>query len=187
MIFPKVIAALWDASKNIDLVNVPYVSVVFLLNCDLISLQGYTKQLKRWKKKVFVDLDFVQGLTGEEYSVRYVSLCGVDGIITIKPRVIEIARKLGITTVLRSFILDSNSISRLDETLRTLRPDYLEVLPGCTFPKVSKALAERSDHDRPKLIGAGLIETTEEASSILKMGAVAVSSSQTTLWRMNHA
>ncbi len=186
MKLPKIVAAVWEPSSSLDQLNVSHVTVAFLLNCDLISLQGYIKQLKRWKKKVFVDLDLVQGLSGEEYSVRYVSLCGIDGIITIKPRVVDIARKLGVTTVMRSFLLDSTSISRLEDTLKNTRPDFLEILPGCAFCKGVRVIDRITNGFRPKLIGAGLIDTKEEALAILNMGAVAISTSNPELWRINH-
>jgi len=179
----KIIAALWNPKKEIiELTHYPG-DTVFLLRSDIVSLPGYIKKIKRKNLKVFVDIDFCEGLSSGEYAFRYLTLNGVDGVITVKPKIIEVARNFGVPSVLRSFALDSNSMRRLSDMLDSINPTFLEILPGAVFPKVKNYLVQKG-YDKLKMIAAGLVKETEEAETIFKNGATAISTSERKLWKL---
>lgn len=179
----KIIAAVWDPAQ-IDILESYSGNTVFLLHSDIVGLGGHLKRIKRLQKRIFLDIDFVEGLGSDEYAFRYVLLNGVDGIITVKSKFIEIAKKFAVPAVLRTFALDSSAVGRILETVNNCSPEYLEILPGSSFLKVRKLLNETDIKKMPKLIAAGLIEKKKEAENLLNEGAYAISTSSTELWEL---
>ncbi|HPE67741.1 MAG TPA: glycerol-3-phosphate responsive antiterminator [Thermotogota bacterium] len=182
MSFHPVIAAIWDPRAIAPSLEQSVCSHVFLLRSDIVGLQGQLKQIRRAGKKVFVDVDFVDGLGSDEYALRYVHLSGADGIITVRSRMVEFAKKVAFPVVLRSFALDSSALERMAETIRGCSPDFLEILPGLALGKARQFLLER-ELLLPPLIAAGLVDTREEMDTLLSQGAIAVSTSCQDLWK----
>lgn len=178
----KIIAAVWDFRRDQDCLATYGGNTVFILKTDLISLQGNLKHLRKIGKKAFVDIDFVDGLSNDEYALRYVSLCGVDGIITVKPKMIELCKKYAIPNVLRSFVIDSNALKKTADTIKNVRPDFLEILPGSSFFKARDHLKANFGDDMPPLIAAGLVESKSDLFKLFDGGAIAVSTSEKELW-----
>jgi len=181
-VFSNIIAAIWNPKEEIDKLDLYTGNTVFLLSSDLVNLGNHVKKIKKQGYKVFLDIDFCEGLGNGEYSFRYSTLQGVDGIITVKPKMIEIANGYGVPNVLRSFALDSNSLLRIHEMISNINPMFLEILPGSAFPKVYNYL-NTNGLKTDNMIAAGLIETKKEANDLFKCGAKAISTSKTKLWQ----
>lgn len=177
----RIVAAIWNPREEIDKLDSYTGNTVFLLSSDLVNLSNHIKKIKRKGFRVFLDIDFCEGLGNGEYAFRYSTLQGVDGIITVKPKMIEIANSYGVPNVLRSFALDSNSLLRITEMLTNINPMFLEILPGSAFPKVYDYL-KANGLKNEDMIAAGLIETREETEALFKCGAKAISTSKTQLW-----
>ncbi|HPE42189.1 MAG TPA: glycerol-3-phosphate responsive antiterminator, partial [Thermotogota bacterium] len=79
--FPPLIAAVWDSKTDFERIRRYKGDTVFILKTDLISVQGQIKAYKKMSFRVFVDIDFVDGLSGDEYGFRFLKLQGLDGII----------------------------------------------------------------------------------------------------------
>lgn len=177
----NIIAAIWNPKEEISHLDTYNGNTVFLLSSDLVNLGNQVRKIKQKGFKVFLDIDFCDGLGNGEYSFRYSTLQGVDGIITVKPKMIEIANSYGVPNVLRSFALDSNSLLRINEMITNINPMFLEILPGSAFPKVYDYL-KTNGLKTDNIIAAGLIETKKEADELFEYGAKAISTSKTLLW-----
>jgi len=59
-------------------------------------------------------------------------------------------------------------------------PDAVEVLPGVILPSIAQELAKHGT--LPPLIAGGLIRSMAQVESVLGAGAVAVSTSEISLW-----
>jgi len=177
----NIIAALWNPKEELAHLDNYKGNTVFLLSSDLVNLGNHIKKIKKLGFKVFLDIDFCDGLGNGEYAFRYSTLQGVDGIITVKPKMIEIANSYGVPNVLRSFALDSNSLLRINEMITNINPMFLEILPGSAFPKVFDYLNTKG-LKTDNMIAAGLIESKKEADDLFKCGAKAISTSKTQLW-----
>jgi len=181
-----VIAAVWDFRRDREQLEKYTGNTVFILKTDLISLQGNIKFLRKLGKKAFLDIDFVEGLSNDEYALRYATLNGVDGIITVKPKMIELCKKYAVPNVLRSFALDSNALLKLSDTLNFLKPDYLEILPGSSFFKTREFISKTHGNNLPPLIAAGLVESEPELQTLINGGAISVSTSKKDLWEIDY-
>lgn len=132
------------------------------------------------QKQMFVHLDLISGLAGDEHSVEFLARYAKPyGIISTKSSVLLKARQKGLAATQRAFILDSNALSRSVKLAQKANPDFIEVLPGIA-PKIISMV--RRETGKPVFAG-GLIETKEEVSLALEAGASAVTTSNIDLWK----
>lgn len=108
------------------------------------------------------------------------SIQGQDGIISTKPSMIRRAKELGLYTVMRFFVLDSLSFENIEKQLVSVKPDFIEVLPG-VMPKIIRKVCKRV---RTQVIAGGLISDKEDVMAALDAGAIAVSSTNQKVWLM---
>lgn len=152
-------------------------SVVFLLGCNLISVGEKIKKAKTADKKIFVHIDLADGIGKDKAGVEYLSRCGADGIISTRANLIRNAKDLGMLTVQRFFVYDSQGVNSIENMLYNSSPDVVEIMPG-----VIGKIIERFSFLGVPLIAGGLIETKGEVTAALNMGAYAVSTGKKELW-----
>ena len=90
------------------------------------------------------------------------------------------AKELGLYTVMRFFVLDSLSFENIEKQLVSVKPDFIEVLPG-VMPKIIRKVCKRV---RTQVIAGGLISDKEDVMAALDAGAIAVSSTNQKVWLM---
>ncbi len=150
-----------------------------LMNFQLAQLPGLIKKLKEHDKTVLVHLELIKGLKSDEFGAIFlIQSLHVDGIITIKPRVIELCRKRGVLGVFRVFLKDSHSLKQTLDLIHKVQPDVLEVLPATTAPVIDKIKAVTP----AKILMGGLIDTKETMDACLKLGITAITTSTVSLW-----
>lgn len=154
---------------------------VFLLYGDLMSLKNAVKYLQDHGKRVFVHLDLIKGLGKDESAVEYLKTqILADGMITTKGNLITVAKKVGLVPIQRIFLLDSQSLTTGIAQIKSHRPDYIEVLPGLIPDLIQQIVQETGI----SVITGGLIKTVQQAMEALKKGAMAVSTSEESLWNL---
>lgn len=156
------------------------VLAVFLLNANLTKLKQYAKKCKEHDKKLFLHLDLMKGMSSDKEAIKYLAendLC--DGIITTHKNLIEFAKNEGLYTVQRIFVLDSGTIKNGIRSLKKVRPDAVEILPGLMTPHFLDQLTVEIDIP---FIAGGLIRTREEVNNLFQKGVFAVSTSEDDLW-----
>lgn len=174
----KVIAAV----KNDDELKLALdsnVEIIFHLTPNIIKLKKHVNMAHSSGKKIFIHIDFAEGIAKDLYGMKMVKVLGVDGIISTKANIIKFAKEEGLSTVQRFFIIDSRSIESTIESIKQSRTDMIEVMPGI-IPKVISKLKERIIIP---IIAGGLIETNEEANAAFDAGATAISTGSKILWK----
>ena len=82
-------------------------------------------------RDAMVHIDLINGLSGKAIAVDFIQkFTRADGIITTKPALIKRARELELSTTLRFFVIDSMAYSSIEKQLRSVKPDYIEILPA---------------------------------------------------------
>ena len=155
------------------------VDIVFHLMPNIITLKKNADAAHAKGKKMFIHIDFAEGVGKDRYGVLYAKAAGVDGIISTRVNIIKLAREAGVFTVQRFFIVDSRSVDTTVESLKSSKADMIEIMPG-VLPKVIENLRNRVN---VPIIAGGLIETSEEIRSALEVGAAAVSTGCSKLWQ----
>ena len=172
--FP-IIAAIRD-NRWRQALNSP-AEILFYLEANILTVRDRIRQAHEAEKIVFVHLDLAEGIGKDRSGIRYLAQLGVDGIISTKAQLIRAAKDMGLVTVQRFFLLDSKGMESIDETLRSVTPHLVELMPGL----IGKAIQRFSVGEIPVIAG-GLIETKQEVTDALRAGAAAVSTGADTLW-----
>lgn len=153
------------------------VDIIFCLEPHLLTIRERSAQAHAAGKLIFVHLAMAVGIGQDKEGMKYLSDCGVDGIISTKGHIIRAAKDLGFLTVQRFFALDSQGMSIIQETLKNNPPHLMEIMPG-VIPKAVKRFADGAI----PVIAGGLIETRQEVTAALSAGALAVSTGCKELW-----
>jgi len=174
-----IIAAIRDPI-NLNKCILSKCKVIFLLHTNILTINNEINLIKKANKYVFVHIDLIEGLGKDEKAVDYLNILGADGIISTRNNLISYAKQIGLKTIHRIFLLDSMSILSGIKLVQNSQPDFVEVLPGV----IPKAINNISKVVEIPIIAGGMIETKEEVISALSSGAVAVSTSNISLFNL---
>lgn len=153
--------------------------VVFVLFGDLCNISKIVEQIKSTDKLAIVHIDLIDGLAPREISVRFVKTnTEADGIISTRSQLVSCAKKMGLITVERHFLLDSMSLANAEKHIASDGADFNEILPG-VMPKIISRCVKKAN---TPIIAGGMILDKEDIVAALGAGATAVSTTKESLW-----
>ncbi len=153
--------------------------IIFILYGDILTIPGIIDTVKSYGKYALIDIDLISGLYPGEIAVDFIhENTKADGIISTHSAVIKRAKCLGLSTVMRFFVIDSMAYDSMERAARELSPDMIEMLPG-VMPKVAKRIVAFS---RVPVIASGLITDKEDVMALLDAGVTSVSSTNQLVW-----
>ena len=176
----KVIAAVRDSEQLLLAAN-SGADMIFMLTPNITKLKSHIEIAHNAGKKLFVHIDLAEGIGKDEYGIQFVRDLGADGIISTRTNMIRIAKKIGMYTIQRFFIVDSHSVETTIESAKVSKADMIEIMPG-TISKVIENL--KKELDMP-IVAGGLIETTKEIEDAHICGATAISTGKKEFWEMD--
>lgn len=156
------------------------VAALFILYGDIFNLPQIMKEAKNHNKLVFLHMDLIKGIGRDREGVIYLAkkeLC--NGIVTTKNNLINIAKKEGLITIQRLFLLDSAALKTGEQILKHNQPDAVEILPGIAAPYFIEHIYKKM---LCPVIAGGLISNQTEIEKLLQRGVLAVSTSKKELW-----
>jgi len=155
--------------------------VIFLLYGTILNIDSLVKQIHDRNKFCVVHIDLVDGLSNRDIAVDgLVKLCRPDGIISTRASQIRRAQHIGLLAIQRTFMLDSISLQNFLAQMETIRPDFIEIMPGI-IPAVIREITEKTTIP---LIAGGLIRSKQDVIQALQAGVIAVSTSCQSVWEM---
>lgn len=153
--------------------------VIFLLFGNVLNITGLVERIKDAGKLALVHLDLVDGLAMRDISVDFLAKeTRADGIITTRPQLARRAKSAGLISLQRFFLLDSLALQNMHKQLEQDCCDLIEVLPG-VMPKLIRQIAATT---KKPVVAGGLISDKEDVTAALSAGAVAVSSTNESIW-----
>ena len=164
--------------KDFDTALNSSVNIIFELAPNILTLAYEVKKAHEKNKKLYIHIDFAQGIGKDKYGMRYVKELGVDGIISTRTNMIKMAHEAGLDTVQRFFVVDSHFVDTTIETIKVSKANMIEIMPGM----VSKVILRFKTRLNIPIIAGGLIETVEEAEAAFECGASAISTGTCALW-----
>ena len=173
----KIIAAV-RSTNELEKAVLTEVDTVFLLGTNIEEIESQIKLKNEYKKELYVHIDLADGIGKDEYGIKYLKKIGVDGIISTKIGLIKLAKKEGLKTVQRFFIVDSHSIETTLESVSSSKADMIEIMPGLLY----KVILSLSKELTQPIVAGGLIESPNEVKLALESGASAVSTGKKELW-----
>lgn len=175
-----IIAAVSDPDKLESAIQSP-ADMVFLLGGTIFNLEEMVKRVKDAEMEAYVHLDLLEGFSRDATAMRFIGeRVKPQGIITTKSGLVRIARTMDIFVIQRIFILDSLSLETAVKSIRSNKPDAVEILPGI-MPKI---IAKIRQETQATVIAGGLINDKEDVIESLKAGASAVSTSNEAIWSL---
>lgn len=155
--------------------------IVFVIYGNILSIGEICKRLIAGGKTVFVHMDMIEGIKGDAKGIEYIKQTGNPfGIITTKQANVKYANALGLMTIQRLFIIDSQSMKSGIHNVNSVMPDAVEVMPGIASKIISQL---QKDIDLP-IIAGGLIQNHNDIIESIAAGAVAISTSNEKLWNI---
>jgi len=141
---------------------------VFILQDIHINHLGYmVKTAHEHNREVIVHIELIQGLANDEYGAQYLTQqMHVDGVISSKPKIVEMTQKNHCLGILRIFIMDSKSVKRSLQIIETLKPDVVEFLPSLIYEIFPNFI-----HDlKTEVWAGGLVHNQSQIDAILETG-----------------
>ena len=155
------------------------VSIVLLMESTLQDVTSAEFREALRVKQILLHFDFLHGLSNDHNALRFLKEhVHPSGIVSTRGPVIRSARKEGIATVQRVFLIDGKSFEKTIHSIKENNPDAVEVMPGiapCMVPLFREKI------EQPIILG-GLITTEEQVDEAFAQGADAVSLGTPSLW-----
>lgn len=172
-----VIAAV-RSEKELDAALESNVEMIFDLCPSILTLHQITDRVHAAGKKHLIHLDLAEGIGKDKCGITYAKNIGIDGIISTRVNIIRSAKELGLFTVQRFFIVDSQSIRTTVDSLRASKADMIEIMPGVVY----KVIEELRSLTGVPIIAGGIIDSRDEVEKALESGASAISTGKKELW-----
>lgn len=154
------------------------VNAIFLLSSNIMDIDKLVEAVHENEKRLFIHMDFVDGLSKDAHGVKYLATKGVDGIISTRSNVISAASDAGLFSIQRFFMIDSRSVDTALETLKQSKANTIEIMPALAYKSITKI---KNNINIP-IIAGGLIESRDEIYKALSAGASMVSTGKQELW-----
>ena len=156
------------------------VPAVFFLRAPAFHLGPLVWAVQARNKMAFVHIDLIAGLGKDRAGVTFLAReIGVNGIITSHSALVAAAKAERVIAVQRLLLYDDLALPSAMAALEHARPDIVEILPGVIFPLVKDQIRTRLS--LPIIVG-GFVSEAAQRDAALSQGAVAISSSTSTLW-----
>ena len=166
---------------DIEIAVASQATTIFLLHADIFNIKSLVDNIKSHGKSAFVHIDLLEGLGKDHKAIDYLgSVIKPDGIITTKSTHIKYAKDIGLFTIQRFFLVDSQSYDMTIKTARSVQPDMLEIMPA-VMPGVIRRICRQV---ALPVIAGGLIDSKEEIMEALNAGAIGVSTGNKDLWEL---
>lgn len=150
-----------------------------LMSFQLAQLPELIQIMKNNHKKVLIHSELIKGLSSDEYGAIFlIQNLKVDGIISSKPKVIDVCKKRKVIGIFRFFIKDSTALGQSISLARKIEPNYIEILPSSCTNVIDYVSQETS----AQVLMGGLISSTAEINHCIKSGAISVTTSNPDLW-----
>ena len=153
--------------------------IVYIVYGDICTIPEIVEKVKQAGKMAIVHMDLIVGLSSKEISVDFLKkYTRADGIISMKPAMIKRANDVGLFTIQRFYLMDRFTYVNIEKHIKNCKPDVVEFLPA-GLSKVMSYLVEKID--RP-VVASGLTQDKADVMGALKAGAIAVATSNRTVW-----
>ena len=119
------VAAAVRTREDFEIALQSRVDVIFLLYSNILTMDKYINKAKSTGKRIFIHMDFAEGIGKDMAGLEFLKHLGADGILTTKTNMIRPAKDLGLITVQRFFIVDSHSVDTAVESIRIAKPDIV--------------------------------------------------------------
>ncbi|PZX21979.1 Transcriptional regulator GlpP family [Cupriavidus taiwanensis] len=175
-----VIGTLYGVDQ-IDAILESVAEVCIVANVELRKLQRVIATLAGAGKYVIVNIDSCEGLSQDKGGVEYLADIGVTSLVSTRVATIQRANRAGMVTMQKVFVTDRSTWPRSVKALEQSDPNLVQLMPA---PMLSH-LPEADRKALPPIVTSGFVCNRDDIRAALAHGAVAVSTSDRTLWSLD--
>jgi glycerol uptake operon antiterminator len=154
-------------------------SAVVLSIGNIGVIKRYVDLFSPLDTPVFVHIERIGGIShdkdGIDFLAHYVRPAG---IVSTRSHLIIHAKRQGLLTIQRIFLIDSDAVRSGYLSIQKTQPDAVEIMPAL----VTEYITEFRQKIGQPIIAGGLIRSPEQMAQALKHGATAVSMGRPKLW-----
>ena len=155
--------------------------IAYILYGDICTIPRIVSRVKAMGKYAIVHVDLIDGLSSKSISADFIKqYTDADGIISTKPALIDRANHIGLFTVQRFFMMDGITYANIERHVKLSDPDIVELMPA----GLSKVLRWLTESIHRPVVASGLTQDKEDIIAALSAGAIAVATSNRTLWNV---
>lgn len=175
----RLIASVKEA-KHLERAAEANVSAAVLSIGNIGVIKGYVDFFKSREIPVFLHLERIGGISYDREGIAFLAhYVKPDGIVTTRNTLVKLAKKQGLLTIQRLFLVDSDSLKSGLQSVQDTQPDAVELMPALLPAYIEEY---RSVLDTP-IIAGGLLRKREQMEEVLQHGATAVSVGSPSLWK----
>ncbi|WAA09161.1 glycerol-3-phosphate responsive antiterminator [Fervidibacillus albus] len=166
--------------KQLDIFLKTELQVAFLQTGNISVIKRYVDLLKEQKRYVFLHVEKIPGVSYDREGLQFLAkFVKPHGIVTTKSSLVHLAKKEGLITVQRLFLIDTDAVENGIKSIHDVEPHALEVMPGL-IPEMIEMIRNQTC---VPIITGGLIQHEHHIKAALRSGAVSVSTGNPKLWK----
>jgi glycerol uptake operon antiterminator len=152
---------------------------IFLLRGDGLELAPVVRRVHDAGKVAVVHVDLVDGVASDMAGVRWLARCGADAVISSHGQAVRAVRAEGLIAIQRLLCVSEMAVDLGLAAVARSQPHLVELLPGAILPSVADLVLP---HLTVPLLAGGFVRDVDDVRRVMAAGAVAVTTSERTLW-----
>jgi len=167
MISKQTVIPVITSMKGLEAFLLTPLKVFILQDVHINALKDMVNMAHEYQREVIVHIELIQGLANDEFGAQFlIQQIHVDGVISSKPKIIEMTLKNRCLAILRLFIMDSKSIKRSLQIVDSIKPDVVEFLPALIYEIFPSFIQDI----KAEVWAGGLVQNETQIRAILNTG-----------------
>lgn len=157
-------------------------SAVLLMTGTILTVKRYVDFIQSEGLPVILHVEKIGGLEMDRDGIEFVKRnVKPYAIVTTKNGIIKKAKSSGLLVVQRIFLIDTEVYTNLVKDIHQIQSDIIEIMPS----RVPDFLNKISKISPIPIITGGLLNSHEHAKQALENGAVAITTSNPEMWKID--
>jgi len=152
--------------------------IAIVANVELRKLQAVVATVMRADKIAMINIDSCEGIAPDKSGMEYLAEIGATGVVSTRVTTIQRANRAGLLTMQKVFVTDRSNWPRSVKAIEQSDPNLVQLMPAPMLAYIS--VKERNA--LPPIVASGFVVTLNDVRSALAAGAVAISTSDTSMW-----
>ncbi|MGZ3630396.1 MAG: glycerol-3-phosphate responsive antiterminator [Ktedonobacteraceae bacterium] len=174
----KIIPVVENRAQFLRALDAPQITIIMLRHCNLLELRPLLHHAFEHEVSVFVNVDHIDGIHPDTVGLRFLAhQLHIAGIVSSNPRILAQGKACELETIQRLFAVDSTGLDTALESVDSNHVDLLDISPALVIPYV----VSHTVLPLP-FIGSGLISTFQQVQSVLRAGAIRITTARSELY-----
>ncbi len=174
----KIIPVIENRMEFLRALDAPQITTIVLRHCNLLDLRPLLDHAFEREVSVYVNVDHIDGIHPDNAGLRFLAhQLHIAGIVSSNPRILTLGKSFELETIQRLFAVDSTGLETALESIDSHHVDLLDISPALVIPYV----VSHTVLPLP-FIGSGLISTLQQVQSVLRAGALRVTTARSELY-----